>query len=579
MSKAVLDSDIYGDIYGDDEDPLVSVTSPSDEQYQLDEEGEEEDDLTIITQNDQDASSTNSPLIGISGAKEGGGSSGEKGPSDGSKDENGLSYSAQIAQQFSAYQQTPSQERQQRSASSTSTASTNGVTIGTAPIATLDSSNNGEVVYGKKPSEMHDHGKLFIGGLSWDTTDGTLFSRNRLPIPTTNHTPFLVVTFRFVRLEGLAKYFSQFGKVDACTIMRDPSGTSRGFAFLTYEDGLAVNSVITREHFLDGKTIDPKRAIPREEHLRNTRYFVGGLAPNTTSESMKDFFSAFGKVVDATVMLDRDTGRSKGFGFVTFEDATNTDQLVGKALMLDDKQIEVKAAQPRSQRDQARNSMPNTPVMGNGTSGNRESFENRIQATNVPFVQQQNPMSMLLQAQRGAGVGNIGMGNAGGMNQMPMNMNVNPMAMMNMMNSGMGGMGGMNMMNGMNGMVGSGGSGGMGMMNGMNMMGGGMGNMGMMGGSMGGNMGGMNAMGNMGGMANMGGMGNMANMANMNNMGGGMRLGMGPMGGGMAGGMIGMGMRQGMNGMAGLNRMQNAGVGPLRMQNNRGQHNFHPYSR
>ena len=34
---------------------------------------------------------------------------------------------------------------------------------------------------------------------------------------------------------------------------------------------------------------------------------------------MREFFSQFGKVVDATVMLDRETGRSKGFGFVSFE--------------------------------------------------------------------------------------------------------------------------------------------------------------------------------------------------------------------------------------------------------------------
>ena len=54
---------------------------------------------------------------------------------------------------------------------------------------------------------------------------------------------------------------------------------------------------------------------------------------------MREFFSAFGKVVDATVMVDRESGRSKGFGFVTFEDATNSDQFVGKlGLVLDDKQ-------------------------------------------------------------------------------------------------------------------------------------------------------------------------------------------------------------------------------------------------
>lgn len=55
---------------------------------------------------------------------------------------------------------------------------------------------------------------------------------------------------------------------------------------------------------------------------------------------MREFFGAYGKVVDATVMIDRESGRSKGFGFVTFEDANNADQLVGKmGLVLDDKQV------------------------------------------------------------------------------------------------------------------------------------------------------------------------------------------------------------------------------------------------
>ena len=44
-------------------------------------------------------------------------------------------------------------------------------------------------------------------------------------------------------------------KVDAVTIMRDPNGRSRGFAFLTFEDPAAVNAVVVREHFLDGKAV------------------------------------------------------------------------------------------------------------------------------------------------------------------------------------------------------------------------------------------------------------------------------------------------------------------------------------
>ncbi|KAF9517413.1 hypothetical protein BS47DRAFT_1291031 [Hydnum rufescens UP504] len=140
---------------------------------------------------------------------------------------------------------------------------------------------------------------MFVGGLNWDTTD-----------------------------ETLRQYFSQFGKIDACTIMRDAAGRSRGFAFLTFEDPAAVNAVMVREHFLDGKVIDPKRAIPRLEHHRTQKIFVGGLASTVTTDSMRQFFSQYGKVVDATVMVDRDSSRSKGFGFVTFEDAPAVEKLV-----------------------------------------------------------------------------------------------------------------------------------------------------------------------------------------------------------------------------------------------------------
>ena len=60
---------------------------------------------------------------------------------------------------------------------------------------------------------------------------------------------------RLTYVESLRNYFTQFGKVDACTIMRDQDGRSRCFAFLTFEDPASVNAVMVREHFLDGKIV------------------------------------------------------------------------------------------------------------------------------------------------------------------------------------------------------------------------------------------------------------------------------------------------------------------------------------
>jgi RNA recognition motif-containing protein len=51
------------------------------------------------------------------------------------------------------------------------------------------------------------------------------------------------------------------------------------------------------------------------------KLFVGGLSWNTTNESLRSAFAKYGEVTDAQVITDRDTGRSRGFGFVTLADA------------------------------------------------------------------------------------------------------------------------------------------------------------------------------------------------------------------------------------------------------------------
>ncbi|KAI0545996.1 hypothetical protein F4679DRAFT_439589 [Xylaria curta] len=161
--------------------------------------------------------------------------------------------------------------------------------------------------------------KMFIGGLNWETTD-----------------------------QSLRDYFSQFGEVTECTVMRDgATGRSRGFGFLTFKDPKTVNIVMVKEHFLDGKLIDPKRAIPRDEQEKTSKIFVGGVSQDTTENEFKDYFAQFGRVVDATLMMDKDTGRPRGFGFVTFENEVGVEACLSTHLEIHGKAIEVKKAQPR----------------------------------------------------------------------------------------------------------------------------------------------------------------------------------------------------------------------------------------
>ncbi|KAL8748639.1 MAG: hypothetical protein Q9184_007170, partial [Pyrenodesmia sp. 2 TL-2023] len=130
--------------------------------------------------------------------------------------------------------------------------------------------------------------------------------------------------------------------------MRDgATGRSRGFGFLTFKDPKTVNVVMVKEHYLDGKIIDPKRAIPRDEQERTSKIFVGGVSQDATEADFKEYFMQFGRVVDATLMMDKDTGRPRGFGFVTFDSEAAVDNTFNGDLMILGKPIEVKKAQPR----------------------------------------------------------------------------------------------------------------------------------------------------------------------------------------------------------------------------------------
>ncbi|KAL8096960.1 glycine-rich RNA-binding protein 7-like [Apium graveolens] len=79
------------------------------------------------------------------------------------------------------------------------------------------------------------------------------------------------------------------------------------------------------------------------------RCFVGGLAWATTDRTLEDAFSQFGDVVDSKIINDRETGRSRGFGFITFKDEkAMNDAIEGmNGQELDGRNITVNEAQSR----------------------------------------------------------------------------------------------------------------------------------------------------------------------------------------------------------------------------------------
>lgn len=87
-------------------------------------------------------------------------------------------------------------------------------------------------------------------------------------------------------------------------------------------------------------------------YMDKNKLFVAGIPWSITSDALRDLFAQYGEISEAIVIIDRDTGRSKGFGFVTFVNEADAQ----KALEMDGKEVEgktlvVNIAKPREDRN------------------------------------------------------------------------------------------------------------------------------------------------------------------------------------------------------------------------------------
>jgi len=355
-------------------------------------------------------------------------------------------------------------------------------------------------------------GKLFVGGLDPRTSQDTLVD-----------------------------YCAAWGALSDSVIM-----PGRGFGFITFADNEAAEKfLVHKDHIVDGKRIEAKRAVPRPNQggggggrgggggggggqQPTHKLFVGGTG-ELPDDEFRQHFEQYGELEDAVVVRNPQ-GASRGFGFVTFKSLEDSERCFHADHLLQGRRVELKRAVPKGELY--------SRAGAGGTGGMKDNDWRCASCGNVNFAwrercnrcQEDRPYSARNNSAMRGGGGDMG-GMGGGMGQM----------------GGMGGYGayGGMPMGGYGGMPMGMGYGGMGQMGGGGMMmGGGYGGMPMGGaamGPMGGGMGGMGGdMGQMGGMGGydpnmMGGMGQMGAMGGMDPSMGGMG-GMGAMSGG------GMGM-------------------------------------
>ncbi|KAI1710919.1 RNA recognition motif domain-containing protein [Ditylenchus destructor] len=158
---------------------------------------------------------------------------------------------------------------------------------------------------------MQQKFRLFVGGLSKETS-----------------------------VETLREYFSRFGDIAECVIPRDEMNGSRGFGYVTFKSQDVINNVLkSTPHCIDNKKVDVAQTAVRQ---REFTIIVKKLSPNTTNESLREYYSRFGELTQCDVIFDRQTGQSRGFGFVAFSSKKELDSAIEvNPHIIDDVKVEL----------------------------------------------------------------------------------------------------------------------------------------------------------------------------------------------------------------------------------------------
>lgn len=206
--------------------------------------------------------------------------------------------------------------------------------------------------------------------LQGDTEQGSeregSYEQTDFPIP--DGTKLYVGNIPFdITSEELARIFEESGVVEMVEVIYDKATErSRGFAFVTMStveeaegaiqkfNGSEVGGRPLRVNFPEvprgSRRIPSPRSYTSNFVDSPHKVYVGNIPFSTTSDTLRSAFERIGNVLDARVVFNRETGRSRGFGFVTFSSGADVDAAVSSmdGVDLEGRTIRVNVALPRS---------------------------------------------------------------------------------------------------------------------------------------------------------------------------------------------------------------------------------------
>lgn len=137
--------------------------------------------------------------------------------------------------------------------------------------------------------------------------------------------------------KALYDTFSAFGNILSCKIACDDQG-SKGYGFVHFETEETARRSIEKVNgmLLNGKKVFVGNFIPRKErimmlgdkHRKFNNVYIKNLPDDFDDVQLRDMFEAFGKIISAKIMVDNNNKKSRGFGFVSFEEPEDAEKAV-----------------------------------------------------------------------------------------------------------------------------------------------------------------------------------------------------------------------------------------------------------